>query len=107
VYKVLYHEQRRRPVIELFAPICADIDAGLAAGRANALGLGQLVMPGLVGEVVRQPSAAMRPAPAPGLGRRRLGRRWIRVLARGHVREEQKLVGVEAFAPRPVQAAQQ
>src|SRR5262249_59790696 len=47
VDEVLDHEQRRRPVIELFAPVRADIDAHLAAGRAGAVGLGQLVMPGL------------------------------------------------------------
>jgi hypothetical protein len=107
VHKVLDHEERRRPVIKLFAPVGADIGARLAAGRADALGLGQLVMPGFAGEVVRQPSAAMRPTPPLGLSHRRLGRRWGRVLARGHLREEQKLVGVQAFAARPVQATQQ
>jgi hypothetical protein len=36
---VLDHEQRRRPIIELLAPLRADIDADLAAGRTDALGL--------------------------------------------------------------------
>jgi hypothetical protein len=36
---VLDHEQRRRPIIELLAPVRADIDADLAAGRTDALGL--------------------------------------------------------------------
>jgi hypothetical protein len=43
------HEQRRRPVIELFTPVRADIDAHPAAGRTDALGRGQLVVPGLAG----------------------------------------------------------
>jgi len=90
VDEVLDHEQRRRPIIELFAPVCADIDAHLAAGRASALGLGQLVMPGLAGQVVRQAAATVRPAPPPGLvHRRRLGRGRCRVLARSHLREQQ------------------
>jgi len=49
VDEVLDHEQRRRPVIELFAPVGADIDAGLATSRTGALGLAQLVVPGLAG----------------------------------------------------------
>ena len=53
VDKMLDHEQRRRPVVELFTPVGADIDAPLAAGRAGAFGFGQLVMPGLAGQVVR------------------------------------------------------
>lgn len=106
--EVLDHEQRRRPVIELFTPVRADIDAHLAAGRTGALGLGQLVVPGLVGQVVRQTAATMWAAPPLGLGRRcRLGRGWCRVLAPGHLREQQQLVGVDAFAARAVQAAQQ
>jgi len=39
VDEVLDHEQRRRPVIELFAPVRADIDAHLTAVRTDALGL--------------------------------------------------------------------
>ena len=109
VDKMLDHEQRRRPVVELFAPVRADIDAHPAAGRAGAFGLGQLVMPGLAGQVVRQTAATVWPAPPLGLRRRcRLGRRFGgRVLARGHLREQQQLVGVEALAARPIQAAQQ
>jgi hypothetical protein len=108
VDKVLDHEQRRRPVIKLFALVCADIDAHLAAGRAGAFGLGQLVVPGLAGQVGRQAAATVRPAPPLGLGRRgRLGRGGCRVLARSHLREQQELVGVAALAARPVQAAQQ
>src|SRR5262249_53226614 len=49
VDEVLDHEQGRRPVIELLAPIRADIDAHLAASRAGAFGLGQFVMLGLAG----------------------------------------------------------
>jgi hypothetical protein len=50
----------------------------------------------------------VRPAPPLGLGRRcRLGRRRARVLASGRLSEEQQLVGVDAFAARAVQAAQQ
>jgi hypothetical protein len=105
---VLDHKQRRRPVIELFAPVRADIDAHLAAGRAGAFGLGQLVMPGFAGQVGRQAAATVRPALPLGLGRRCwLGRGWCRVLARGHLREQQELMGVDAFAARTVQAAQQ
>jgi len=108
VDEVLDHEQRRRPIIELFAPVRADIDASLAAARADALGLGQLVMPRLAGQVVRQATAAMRPAAPLGLRRRgRFSRRGRRVLARGQLREQQGLLGVEAFATRPVPAAQQ
>jgi hypothetical protein len=108
VDEVLDHEQRRRPVIKLFAPIRADVDTHLAAARADALGLSQLVMPGLAGQMVRQAAAAMRSAAAFGLGRRRrFGRRCRRVLARGHLREQQGLAGVEALAAWPVQAAQQ
>jgi hypothetical protein len=89
VDEVLDHKQRRRPVIELLAPIRADLDAQLAAGRAGAFGLGQLMMPALAGQVVPQAVAAVRPAPALGLGRRRgLGRGWGRVLPCGHLREE-------------------
>jgi hypothetical protein len=105
---MLDHEQRRRPVIELFAPVRADIDARLAAGRARAFGLGQLVMPGLPGQVVRQAAATVRPAPPPRLDRRgRLGRGWCRVLASGRLSEEQELMGIDAFAARAVQAVQQ
>jgi hypothetical protein len=46
---MLDHEQRRRSVIELFAPVHADVDAHLAAALAQALGLAQLVVPGLAG----------------------------------------------------------
>jgi hypothetical protein len=68
--EVLDYVQRRRPVIELLAPVRADIDAQLAAGRAGAFGLGQRVMPGLARQVVRQAAATVRPAPSLGLGRR-------------------------------------
>jgi hypothetical protein len=104
---VLNEEQRRRPIFELFAPVRADIDARLAAARAKALGLGQLVMAGLARQVLRQATAAMRPATPPGRRRRcRLGRRRF-LGARGHLREEQELMGVVALAARAVQAAQQ
>ena len=107
VDKMLDHEQRRRPIVELFAPVRADIDAHLATGRAGALGLGQLVMPGLAGQVVRQAAASVGAAPTPGLVRRCwLGRGWCCVLACGHLGEQQELVGVDAFATRPLQAAQ-
>jgi hypothetical protein len=49
VDEVLDHEQARRPVIELLAPVRPDIDADLAAGRTGALDLGQFVVPGLAG----------------------------------------------------------
>jgi hypothetical protein len=49
--------------------------------------------------------------PPPSLGLRRrcwLGRQFAgRLLARGHLREQQQLVGVEALAAPPIQAAQQ
>jgi hypothetical protein len=35
----------------------ADVDAHLAAAPADALGLGQLVVPGFAGQVVRQATA--------------------------------------------------
>lgn len=42
--EVLDHKQRRRPIVELFAPICADIDTHPAAVRTDTLGFGQFVM---------------------------------------------------------------
>ena len=60
--EVLDHEQRRRPIIELFTPICANINAHLATARAEALGLGQFVMPGLAWQMGRQAATAMRSA---------------------------------------------
>src|SRR4051812_28708029 len=99
---MLDHEQRRRPVVELFALVRADVDAHLAAALTHTLGLGQLVMPGLAGQGLWQAAAAVRPATSLGLRRRRwLDRRGRgRVLARSHVREQQRLVGVEALAAR-------
>jgi hypothetical protein len=66
-------------------------------------------MPGLVGQILRQATATVWPAPPLGSGRRwRFGRRLLcGVLARGHLSEQQELVGIEAFAARPIQAAQQ
>jgi hypothetical protein len=97
VDEVLNHKQRRRPIIELFAPVRADIDAYLAAGRAGAFGLGQLVMPGLAAQAVRHSPPTVRPAPALRFRRwGRFGRRWGRILARCHLREQQELVGVDA-----------
>ena len=105
--KVLDHEQRRGPIVELFAPVGADVDAHMAAARAHALRLGQLVMPGLAGQVVRQTAAAMGLAAALGRGLgRRLSRRG-RVLARGQFGEQRRLVGIDTFAARPIQAPQQ
>jgi hypothetical protein len=46
---MLDYKQRRRPVIELLAPVGPDIDAHLATGRTGALSLGQLVVPRLPG----------------------------------------------------------
>jgi hypothetical protein len=66
------------------------------------------VVPGLAGQVVRLAVATVRPAPPLGLGHRCwLGRDGCRVLACGHLWEKQELVGVDAFAARPIQAAQQ
>jgi hypothetical protein len=108
VDEVLDHEQRRRPVVELFAPVRTDVDADLAATLTDALGLRQFVVLGLARQVLRQTAAAVWPAPPFGLRRRtRLERRWGRILAHGRLSEEQELVGVNAFAARPVQAAQQ
>jgi len=45
VDEVLDHKQRRRFIVELFAPVCADIDTHPAAVWTETLGLGQLVMP--------------------------------------------------------------
>ena len=79
----------------------------LAAARTHALGLRQFVMPGFAGQVVRQAAAAVRPAPTPGLRRRCSLRSVEPSPGRGHLGEEQELVGIEAFAARPVQAPQQ
>src|SRR5262249_56332927 len=46
VDEVLNDEQRGRPVVELFAPVRADVEAEPAAALTDALGLGQLVVPG-------------------------------------------------------------
>src|SRR5262249_58637953 len=105
VDEVLDHEQRRRPVVELFALVHADVDAHLAAPLADALGLGQLVVHGLTGQVFRHTTAAVRSAPPFGLRRRCwFGWRHGRVLARARLNEEEEVVGVDAFAARPVQA---
>jgi hypothetical protein len=69
VDEVLDHEQRRRPIVELFAPVGADVDADLAAARTDLLGLGQLVVPRLAGQALRHPAAAVRPATPLGLRR--------------------------------------
>jgi hypothetical protein len=107
--EVLNDDQRRRVVVKLFALIRADVDAQSAAVLADPLGLGQLVMPRIAGQVLRQAPAAVRPATS-----LRLGRRWRfdrhccgRVLARGHLGEQQHLVGIEPFIARSVQPAQQ
>jgi hypothetical protein len=50
---MLDHKQRRRPIIKLFTPVRADVDARLAAGRADTLGLGQLMVLGLAGQILR------------------------------------------------------
>jgi hypothetical protein len=97
------HEQRRRPVAELFAPVHADVDAQLAAARTDALGLGQLVVAGLARQVVRQTAASVWPASPLGL-RRRFSWRHGRALARARLNEEEELVGIYAFAARPVKA---
>src|SRR5262249_59221891 len=99
VDEMLNDDQRRRPVVELFAPVRADVDAYLAAALTDALGLGQLVVPGLARQVVWHPAAAMRTATPLGLARRcRFGRRRRRRgLVRGHLREQQGLVGIEAL----------
>jgi hypothetical protein len=106
---MLDHEHRRRPVIQLFAPVRADINTHLATGLAKAFGLGQLVMPRLAGQVVRHAPATVRPAAPLGLARRwRFGQRSCdRVLARSHLCEQQGLVGIEAFTAGSIQAAQQ
>src|SRR5262249_49127821 len=73
---------------------------GGGCGKVGGLGVG--------GEIVGEGAAAGWRAPPLGFRRRsRLGRRWSRILARGRLREEKQLVGVHAFAARPVQAAQQ
>ena len=41
--------QRRRPIVELFAPVRADVDADLAAALTDTRGLGQLVVAWLAG----------------------------------------------------------
>jgi hypothetical protein len=95
----LNDEQRRRPVVELFALVHADVDAHLAATLTEALGLGQLVVPGLAGQDLRQAAATVGSAPPLGpCRRRRFSQRCRRVLARGLLREQQGLVGVEALA---------
>jgi hypothetical protein len=59
---MLDHKQRCRPVIELLAPVGADVDADLAAVGTEALGLGQFVMSGFAGQVLRQATTTVRPA---------------------------------------------
>src|SRR5262245_10278968 len=107
---ILSDDASSHPILHrglLYTPVLLRqgyIDARLAASRASAFGLGQLVVPGLAGQVVRQAAAAVRPAAPLGLTRRRRFGRCLggRVLARGHVREQQGLVGIEALAARPV-----
>jgi hypothetical protein len=106
VDEVLDHEQRRRTVLELVAPVHADGEAQLAAAGADPFGLGQLVMPGLTGQVRGQAAAAMRAAPPWGRGRR-LGWRRRRRGVRDRFHEQQELVRVVTLAPRAVQAMQQ
>jgi hypothetical protein len=106
VDEVLDHDQRRRTVLELFTLVHADVEAYLAAVRADPFGLGQLVMPALAGQVLGQAPAAMRPAPPRGLGRR-LGWRRRCLGAPDRLHEQQELVRIVALAPRAVQAAQQ
>jgi hypothetical protein len=109
VDEVLEDKQRCWPVIELLAPVGADVDADLAAVRTETLGLGQFMMPGFVGQILRQATTTVRPAPPQGFARRgRFDRRLLcRVLACAHLYEQQELVGIEAFAARPIQAPQQ
>ena len=107
--EVLDDEQRRRPVIELLALVHADVDAHPAAVGANAVGLRQFVVLGHARQVLRQAPAAVRLAAPLRLRRRRGrgGRGRGRPLAwtLGQLAEEQRLVGIEAFPARPVQAA--
>jgi hypothetical protein len=109
VNEMLDDKQRCRPVIELLAPVGADVHADLATVRTDALGLGQFVMPGLAGQILRQATTTVRAAPPLRLARRwRFGGRLLcRVLARGHLHKQQQLVGIEAFATRSIQAPQQ
>jgi hypothetical protein len=103
---VLDDPQRRGPVLELFAGIDADVHAPLAAAGAEPLGLGQRVVVDLARQVRRQSPAAMRPRPPWG----RLGHHRHRHGAFGCGRrrvEQQRLVGIIAFATRAVQAPQQ
>jgi hypothetical protein len=106
VDEVLDHDQRRRTVLELFALVHADVEAYLAATRADPFGLGQLVMPALAGQVRGQAPAAMRSAPPRRLGRR-LGWWRRRRGARDWLHEQEELVGVVTLAAWAVQAAQQ
>src|SRR5262249_13449446 len=105
---VLYDEGRRRPVVELLAPVRANVDAQPSVALADALGLGQLVVPGLAREGLWHSAAPVRPASPPELRRFLwLGGLCGRLLARGRLREQHQLLGVDALAARPVQAAQQ
>jgi hypothetical protein len=54
----------------LLTPVGADVDAGLAAVRTEALGLGQFIMPWLAGQVLLQATTTVRPAPPLWFGRR-------------------------------------
>jgi hypothetical protein len=108
VDEVLDDELRGRPVVELLAFVHADVDPQPAAALADAIGLGQFVVPGLARQDLRRAAAPVRTAPSRGLRRRcRLDRRRGRVLVRGRICEQQELVGITALAARAVQATQQ
>src|SRR5262245_41742545 len=106
---MLDDKQRSRSVIELLAPVGADVDADLAAVRTEALGLGQFMMPGFAGQVLWQAATTVRPAPPLGFARHWWfgGRLLCRALPRGRLHKQQQLVGIETFAARPIQAVQQ
>jgi hypothetical protein len=99
---MLDHKQPRRPVIELLAPVHADVDAQPAAVLTDVLSLGQFVVAGLTREVLRHAAASVRPAPPRRLhGPGRVSRWGGAVLVCDRLREEQLLVGIEALAARP------
>src|SRR5262249_3256222 len=105
---VLDDEQRRRPVIELFAALGADLGSWLAAVGAAAFDLGQLVEDRDAREVLGQSLPAVA-APlllcagslfgsriSGGWGPLRSGRRRV---VEG-IGDQERLIGVESFGSR-------
>ena len=112
---VLDDEQRRRLVIELLAALGADLDPWLATLGAAAFGLGQLVEDRDAREILGQCLAAVAALLLLGAGflfgsriggGRGLWRGGRRRVVEG-VGDQQRLIGVESFGARAVEAAEE